>query len=205
MEKSILHSIIPGAYLTDARLRPQKADTNWQKVSIDYTATGEELYLTLGNFSKRDIGGPTGIPLENNFLVFFDEISLIPVNPNEKICDNWLSVKDEIYSFAARHQFLDVFIKRHVDHPPERPKIAKTIIQTIDTVILPDILFEVDKSELSKKSFYILDSLCSLLKNKQIDSLVVEGYTDNSGSVAHNQKLSDERALATAQYIGEKI
>ncbi|HEV8504922.1 MAG TPA: OmpA family protein, partial [Chitinophagaceae bacterium] len=204
-EKRVLHSIVADAYVKGALVHPQKADTNWQKISIDYTASGEEMYLTLGNFSKCDITGPTGIPLENSFLVFFDDISFTPDDPNEKICDNWLHEKDEIYSFSARHQLLDVYIKRHLNDPPERPRITKTLIQTVDTITLPDVLFEVGRSEVTSKSFHILDSLFSLLKDRQIDSLVVEGYTDNSGTAVHNQELSRDRALSTARYIREKL
>jgi outer membrane protein OmpA-like peptidoglycan-associated protein len=204
-EKQILYQIIPAVYFADAIVRPQKNDTNWQKISIEYTATGRELYLTLGNFSKRDINGPTGIPSQNNFLIFFDDVSLTPVDPKEKICDNWKKTKDEIYSFDARHQFLEIYIKTYIKNPPVPPEVGKTIIQAIDTIILPDIFFRVDKSELSRKSFRLLDSLCTSLQNKQIDSLVVEGHTDNTGTTAHNEKLSRERATSVADYLSGKL
>ena len=199
-----MHSITPGAYITDAAIHPRRGDTSWQKVSFEYLATGEEVYLTLGNFSKRDITGSTNIPLQNSFLVFFDDISLTPVDVNEQLCNNWLATKEEIYSFAARHQFLDIYVKRHSNNSPETPKIARTIIRTIDTLVLPDILFETDRSELNKKSFYVLDSLCDLLKNMQVDSMVVEGSTDNSGTATHNKKLSSDRALSVTRYVIEK-
>lgn len=203
-EKRTLHSIIPSVYITDATLHPEKGDTNWQKISIDYTATGTELYLTLGNFSKRDINGPTDIPLVNDFFVFFDDISLTAEDPNEKICDGWQSTKDEIYDFDARHQFLDIYIKRYINNPPDLPNIGKTILQTIDTFVLPDIFFEVNKSELNSKSFRTLDSLSGSLQNRQVDSLVVEGHTDSTGTIEYNQKLSSDRALAVADYIDKK-
>ncbi len=204
-EKQILYRIVPTVYIADATLRSEKGDTNWQKVSIDYTATGKELYLTLGNFSKRDITESANIPLENNFLIFFDDISLIPEDPNEKICNDWEKTKDEIYSFDARHQFLNLYIKNYINNPPAPPDAGRTIIQTIDTLILSDIFFEVDKSQLNKKSFYLLDSLCSSLQSKQIDSLIVEGYTDSTGTSIHNEQLSKERALSVSNYLNKKL
>jgi len=202
-EKQVRYKITPTVFLADAQLRPQPGDTNWQKVSITFIASGSELYLTLGNFSKKDITSSTSITSENNFFVFFDDISLVPEEAREKICRSWQSTKEEIYSFHERHQFLDLYIKRHAGSPPESPEIGETTIQKIDSVVLPDIFFEVDRSTLSSKSFYVLDSLSRTLKGSQIDSLVIEGHTDNTGTDEHNQKLSVERGLAVADYINK--
>ncbi len=204
-EKQLHYRITPTLYAADATLTPMKGDTNWQKVSLEYTASGKELYLTLGNFSKRDITGATGISLENHFFIFFDDISLTPEDVNEKICDSWQKTRDEIYEFDARHQFLDRYIKTYTKNPPDPPDIDRTFLQIIDTLILPDILFATDKSELTKNSFHLLDSLCNALLGKQIDSLVIEGHTDSTGTIAHNVKLSQDRALSVANYISEKL
>src|SRR4030095_6151058 len=174
--------------------RPIKGDTSWQKVSLTYTATGNELYLALGNFSKRDITGATGIPQENHFFIFFDDISLKAEDPNEKVCDGWQQARDEIYAFDARHNFLDLYIKTYIKKPPAAPNIDRTFLQTIDTLILNDVLFATDQSELSRRSFRLLDSLCGSLPNRRIDSIVINGHTDSTGTVGHNKKLSQERA-----------
>jgi outer membrane protein OmpA-like peptidoglycan-associated protein len=204
-EKQVRYKITPSVFLTDAQLPPRGGDTTWQKISIDYIASGTELYLTLGNFSKSDIPGPTHIPLENNFFVFFDDISLVPENVNEKICNDWRATKDEIYDLHARHQFLDVYIKRHSGDLPAPPEVSKTRIEKIDSIILPDIFFEVNQSQLSKKSFHLLDSLSAILINSQIDSLVIEGHTDNTGTTEFNERLANDRALSIASYLKEKL
>jgi len=204
-EKQILYRIIPNVYLTNATLPPERLDTNWQKVSLEYIATGTELYLTLGNFSKRDMRGITNTSSENDFLVFFDDISLVPQDPNEKICDDWQNTRDDIYAFNARHQFLDTYIKTYVRNPPDPPKVGKTILFVVDTLSIPDVFFDVNRSELNKKSFKVLDSLSASLKREQIDSMVVQGYTDSTGSLAHNEKLSFDRASSVANYINERL
>lgn len=204
-DEQVRHKITPSVYAADGNLRPRRNDTSWQKLSISYTATGNELFMTLGNFSKNDITGPTGIPLENNFFIFFDDVSLRPEDPREKICDTWQKTKEELYAFDARHQFLDSYIKRYKKEPPGLPVIDKTVLQTIDTLILPDIFFETDESDLSRKSFHMLDNLCSSLMSKRIDSMVIEGHTDNRGTYEHNEKLSLDRALSVSDYISQKI
>jgi outer membrane protein OmpA-like peptidoglycan-associated protein len=204
-EKQLRYKITPSLYVADAVLQPLEKDTNWQKISIEYTATGKEVYLTLGNFSKSDITGATGIKLENHFFIFLDDVSLTPEDPNEKICESWQTARDEIYAFDPRHRFLDLYVKRYINNPPDPPEIDRTVVQLIDTLILPDILFAVDKSELTKDSFRLLDSLCNNLLRKQIDSLIIEGHTDSTGTVAHNEKLSHDRAMSVANYIRGKL
>jgi len=39
----------------------------------------------------------------------------------------------------------------------------------------------------------------------KIDSLIVEGYTDNTGSAAYNEKLSNHRASSVATYLSQKL
>ena len=203
-EKQTLHGIVPSVYVVDAVRPPERRDTSWQKISIDYTASGAELYLTLGNFSKNDITGSTNIPLENNFFVFFDDISLTPEDPDEKICDGWQIAKEEIYDFDARHQFLDVYIKNHISRP-DPPKVNRTILYKIDTLTLPDIFFDVNQSVLNQKSFRLLDSLSASLQHHRVDSMIVEGFTDNTGNAAYNEKLSKERASSVATYLDQKL
>lgn len=199
-------TIPAGLFVVNSSEPLQKGDTNWQKVSFVYTATGNENFFTLGNFSKKNIViEETGIYLENNFYVFFDDISLTPLNADEQLCDGWQQTKDEIYEFTPRHNFLERYISTYIKRPPEPPVLKRTVVQVIDTIVLPDVLFESGKSLLTKGSYVLLDSLCAGLKRDHVDSLVLEGHTDNTGTEAVNKKLSEERALSAANYIGQKL
>jgi outer membrane protein OmpA-like peptidoglycan-associated protein len=204
-EKQVRYRIIPSKYVAGAVTQPANGDTNWQKVSMEYIATGTEVFLTLGNFSKRDVTGPTGIPLQNDFLVFFDDISLTPEDRDEKMCQGWRETRNEIYAFKARHQFVDTYVKRYFSHPPDPPLIDRTVVHKVERLVIPDIFFEVDKAILTPRSFGLLDSLCTSLLDKHIDSIRVEGHTDNTGTVVHNEKLSQDRAAAVGDYIHEKL
>jgi outer membrane protein OmpA-like peptidoglycan-associated protein len=203
-EKQQKHKITPSLYLSPGS-EFNKKDTNWQKVSLEYTANGQEIYMTLGNFSKKDITGETGIYLENHFYVFLDDVSLIAADPNEKICASWQKVRDDLYTFNPRHEWLERFIKTYINKPPAPPVLEKTTIYKIDTLVLPDLFFETAKYDLSKSNNILLDSLCTILADKTIDSVVIEGHTDNVGSFDYNQKLSEERANLIAEYLKQHL
>ena len=58
------------------------------------------------------------------------------------------------------------------------------------------ILFDTDKTDIKPESSKTLDEIASLLKIDQSLKLEISGHTDNTGSVEHNQKLSEGRAQA---------
>jgi outer membrane protein OmpA-like peptidoglycan-associated protein len=174
-------------------------DSSWQQVVLEYTATGNEVYMAIGNFSKKDITGPTGISLENHFFVFLDDISMVALNENERLCDNWQTVMQDLYDRDERHEFLKITLRRQAARPPVVLKPAT--ILTVDTLVFPDVLFASGKKELQPSSYHLLDSFCINMGGKIIDSLVIEGHTDNTGTVEFNRQLSLGRAEAVAAYL----
>lgn len=71
---------------------------------------------------------------------------------------------------------------------------------------MPDVLFTSGKAQLQNTSIALLDSFCKKMSGKQIDSLVIEGHTDNTGTGELNQQLSINRAKAVADhFIAKKL
>jgi outer membrane protein OmpA-like peptidoglycan-associated protein len=67
---------------------------------------------------------------------------------------------------------------------------------------MSDILFETAKAELKPELRENLAEIAGILKNLLTESsVVVEGHTDNVGTAASNQKLSEQRAKAVMQYL----
>jgi outer membrane protein OmpA-like peptidoglycan-associated protein len=58
------------------------------------------------------------------------------------------------------------------------------------------LLFDTGKSDLSTRSFNILDRIVALAKEKDMKEIEISGHTDNQGSESINQKLSEQRAAA---------
>jgi outer membrane protein OmpA-like peptidoglycan-associated protein len=203
-EKQVYHKIIPSLYLVNASPKPAKKDTGWQKVSFIYKATGNEVFITLGNFSKRSLGGPTGVPMERNFFVLFDDISLTPIDKNERICADWKRTKEEIYAQDERHEYLDRYIKFYKNRPPAITKPSPTTTVHVDTLIIPDVFFATNSFMLNTRAVTLLDSFSKKINNLKLDSAFVYGHTDSRGAEDFNKELSWRRASSVAAFLETK-
>jgi outer membrane protein OmpA-like peptidoglycan-associated protein len=68
-------------------------------------------------------------------------------------------------------------------------------------VVLNNIFFATGKSTLKKESKTELENLLKLLNDAPTLKLEISGHTDNTGSDAVNQKLSERRAKAVVDYL----
>ena len=208
--------IEPALWSIDGLDTPRQKPDVWQKVHLIYTATGEEGYLAIGNFKRIDYTGILRGDYRYDYYFFIDNISLVPVDPDEKLCDQADSVRRESYAENARHDYLaksvDFRQRFRQDDPPLRlpptkmppePPVEK--VQHIDTLIIPDIFFATASYELSPKSFHLLDSFAARLNNSVIDSLVISGHTDSIGRLDYNEKLSLNRAVSVKEYLSAKV
>lgn len=66
---------------------------------------------------------------------------------------------------------------------------------------LSDIQFQRDESELSADTMRKLYPLATLLKDERRRSMIIEGYTDNTGDEAYNQELSERRAETVRDFL----
>ncbi|TMI63484.1 MAG: hypothetical protein E6H07_11920 [Bacteroidetes bacterium] len=204
LAKVPFHKLTATVYLHDITEPLQIKDSNWYKIEFDYIASGEEVYIALGYFAKKDFKGNKVSEMENRFYVLLDDISLTPLDPKEGICREWQSAKEEIYGENERHEWLEKKIKYLRSYPEPAPSLNKTTYIRIDTLVMPDILFASGKAILQPQSFLLLDSFCRKISSSQTDSVIIEGHTDSTGSLALNQKLSFDRALAVKDYLTMK-
>jgi outer membrane protein OmpA-like peptidoglycan-associated protein len=199
LERKPIHRLAPSLFLIDQPNQFVK-DSSWQKVTLDYTATGNEAYISIANFSRNDITGLTGIPKENHFFFFIDNVTLVPLNANERLCADWEQTKDDIYEQNERHEYIVRYLP-HRRNDTSRLRPTPTAYLKADTLLLPDLLFATGKKEMKQASLAILDSFCARMAGKTIDSLVIEGHTDNTGSVQINEDLAVGRAGSAANYL----
>src|ERR1019366_7531984 len=82
-----------------------------------------------------------------------------------------------------------------------KPYSLETANEGLRVTLSSLILFDVDKYDLKDSAKEGLNQVIDLLKAYPTNALRVTGHTDASGSVAHNQKLSERRAQAVADYF----
>lgn len=69
------------------------------------------------------------------------------------------------------------------------------------SIDLYGIQFDVDKTDIKPESAKSLDEIASLMKIDKTLKLDISGHTDNTGSVEHNQQLSEGRAKAVVDAL----
>lgn len=80
-------------------------------------------------------------------------------------------------------------------------RIALSPIKVGSIGTLNNVFFEIDRYELLSKSKSDLDNLVEFLKLNKTVRVEIGGHTDNTGSEAHNQTLSENRAKAVHDYL----
>jgi OOP family OmpA-OmpF porin len=71
-------------------------------------------------------------------------------------------------------------------------------------VIQADALFDFDKSVLRPDGMKSIDGALAKLAGVDVEMVIATGHTDNVGSDAYNQKLSERRAAAVKAYLVTK-
>jgi len=85
--------------------------------------------------------------------------------------------------------------------PKPKPKPAPKVERTI---ILDDVLFDFDKSNIKPEAGAILDRLVAFMKENKDKRAALSGHTDSIGTEAYNQKLSQRRVNSVRDYVVKK-
>jgi len=73
---------------------------------------------------------------------------------------------------------------------------------TWELALSSKVLFDIDEDRLKPETRASITQTGQALQSVQITRLRVEGYTDNTGTDAHNLALSQRRAASVAQALG---
>ena len=88
------------------------------------------------------------------------------------------------------------------DKCPGTPRGAK--VDKEGCWVIHEAFFDFDKYEIKPRFYPIFDEVVTVLNNSPFLRITIEGYTDNIGTEAYNQKLSEERAKAVMRYLVKK-
>ena len=114
---------------------------------------------------------------------------------------------DKILIGAAIGAGLGAGIGSYMDAQEEKlARIPGTTVERVgsDKLLVrfsSDVLFEIDSAALVPDSRATLDQVAGVLKDFPKTAVVVEGFTDATGSNEHNQELSLRRAAAVSSYF----
>ena len=143
----------------------------WNKISGEFTATGGEKYLTIGNFNSFNHSTVVETHADNTVLsgayYYIDDVSVVCLD-----CE-------------AEPQTIDT---------TPAPKQGEIFT-------LRNVLFNTDESVLLPQSYNDLHTLLDLLNSHPTMRIELRGHTDNQGTVEHNRILSEARAKAVAEYL----
>ncbi|TAE62285.1 MAG: cell envelope biogenesis protein OmpA [Flavobacteriia bacterium] len=139
---------------------------------------------------------------ENNTLVY-----TIVTNTFGKC--NQLLMCDKSYSIqiiAANYENVTLpLIKSKMNQIEVPVKLTPNeVIITDKEVLLGDVYFEFNKSNITPIGAAQLDKLVAVLNANPTMIISVKSHTDSKGNLTYNLKLSEQRAQATVQYVVSK-
>ena len=156
------------------------ADTaEWMEVSGEMTAEGGERFLTIGNFHAA---GRSGI----------EEVEWV----SGLLGGAYYYIDDVEIRLVA--EAVDT-----VEEKESEPQATEAVPTVGETLTLREIYFQYDKTILLQQSYNELQRLLRLLEANPKMRIEIGGHTDSKGSVEYNQRLSEGRAKAVADYLIE--
>lgn len=200
-EKKPFSQLTPSLMMRDSN---NTESDRWEKMEFNYLANGNENFITIGSFRKKDIRFTNPPEIEGNYYFYIDSVSMVPADSKELLCGATDSMKAEIYAENERHKLLEKKIAYYRKSPPLITPAPVTELEIVDTLVIPDILFATASALLKPASTLVLDSFARAIAARQVDSLVINGHTDSVGTLVYNNNLSSARAKAVATFLTSK-
>ncbi len=145
-----------------------------------------------------------GCPLDTDADGIFDPVDACPTVPGKPNAD---PAKNGCPDDADGDGILDAVDACPNDPGPANADPAKNgcplvILTAGEIVIKEQVQFDTDKSTIKPVSNALLDSVAQVIKaHPEIKKIEIQGHTDSTGSKAHNQQLSAERASSVRKAL----
>lgn len=170
--------------------------SGWITLKSYYTANGTEKYIIIGNF-KTDKS---------------TVVKSIKIQKEKKMKKKW---DLEIFESAAYYYIDDVILEKVRKKTHITPIFNTPVLNLTDTfnlddiaidsaIVLNNIIFEFNKSDLMPQSYPEIEKLYSLLNSNPIIRIRLEGHTDNIGGYDFNLQLSLKRVQSVVKYLIDK-
>ncbi len=177
------------------------------KLLTDSLISDKASYLT-GLITNKETNTPIEAKLELYDLVTQEKLYSTTSDPVTGRYFMAILGGGEYGAYASADGFLfedfQFDLQSSVDLKPDTLDISLNPLRSGETIILENVYFEFDSYELIDKSRSELELIFRFLqKNKEL-KVEIAGHTDNSGSAAYNQELSEKRAKAVFDFLVNK-
>ena len=158
------------------------------------------------------LNSKTGEPLESNIsynILAGNKLSGIAMSNVNDGSYKIVLPAGEAYSFIAKKErFYSVSENFDVTALKAYKEIERNLllapIEAGETILLNNLFFDFNKSDLRKESTAELERMVTLLSEHPGMTIEISGHTDNRGNDMYNSKLSIDRAMAVRAYILKK-
>ncbi|RJX26026.1 MAG: VWA domain-containing protein [Desulfurivibrio sp.] len=115
------------------------------------------------------------------------------------------TTQDAVATSEGMADFVEkVFLEKEVAKPVVQ-KMAPPPVQEKTITMNLKVLFDFDKDTIRPREQDQLDEFAAFMKSHPQSTAVLEGHTDNYGSEAYNEKLSQRRADSVKKYLVNKF
>jgi len=174
-------------FILYSEIRPNPV--SYLKGYVYDSKSGKPLYATFNliDLNSRETTVEAFSDKNGEFLVS------LPTNKNYalNVSKEGYLFYSENFSLKGSKELADPFL---MDIPLQRIRVG-------EKEVLRNIFFEYDSYALLNESIVELDKLVEFLNNNIDLEIEILGHTDNEGTPAYNQKLSENRAKAVYDYI----
>ncbi len=181
-------------YITPHVNEEKAQKSGWHKVSGVFDATGKEHFLMIGNFYGDEVTTHEQQPQgERGAYYFIDDVNVRLAPPGTELTPR---PKESVPPPPK---------KIVPDHSSSTTVDIHTVEPSVGTrVRLDNVQFEFDKAELLPGYEEELEKLVDVLTDYPFMRVEIEGHTDDQGSDAYNEKLSNDRAKAVVDFLIKK-
>jgi len=88
-------------------------------------------------------------------------------------------------------------------YQPGKALLLTETDREIRVTLAADVLFDFDKATIRPDAASTLKQLAAVLREHKPDGILIEGYTDSTGSSAYNMQLSLERAIGVKTWLAQ--
>ena len=111
-----------------------------------------------------------------------------------------LNVQKEGYLFYSQN----INLTATTSTKPNQLEVLLEPISSNNKIVLNNVFFDFDKTDVKPASFVELDKLVELLQKNPTIKIEISGHTDNKGDDLYNQTLSQKRAESVVNYLTQK-